>query len=457
MMLQDRLFKAAQENKAAWDLYVETLPPQKRPPAEVRNLSRSPFLGLLIKFFRSTYADNISGVGSLRDLIGQARGGGNGPEVPEEEDFDMEGETPEVSADDILKILGTEVEEKEAEAGKVEQAPAKKKESVKVGPLVVGMSEEQVKALVEAQAKKLFDDYMAKHNPPQVISLVFDDFETKVEGVIPDWLPVAAKYAKLRLPQYWFGPTGAGKTHMAAVLAKLMKLPFYVLSCSPGTPEEAFTAYLLPVGENGKWGNVLGTFAKAFSEGGLCLLDELDRAERTVLMVIQTALANGYLYLPQMLGDKRLEQHKDFVFVGAGNTAGHGADRKYTAAEQLDWASKDRWRACMIDVDYDEKVERKLCQSMGVPEIANIGHSLRSRCRFEIDKTTGKRTPRQGWDRDVSTRNILNWAKMVGSKLFTQEEALYGFFVDWSDKELGMINVVRKERGGKEPGRIIIG
>ena len=465
-MLQQKLFEVALANPDSWKCYIETLPNSKRPPAEVRDLSRPAFVGMLINFINHSAADGIIGIHELRSDIalrkGEVKKEERTPEMPmpkpkkkpEPEDI-----VPEVTPDDILEILNLDTPDNEGiDVGKVE--PGEKKEVVigdeVIAPAPGGLTKEQVIALVKPLIVMETKRAVEEANPPQRISLVYEDFEVKTEGIIPQWLPTAAKYAKLRLPQYWYGPTGAGKTHMAAVLAKLMRLEFYVLSCSPGTPEEAFTAYLLPVGENGKWGNVMGTFAKAFSEGGLCLLDELDRAERTVLMVIQTALANGYLYLPQLLGDKRLEQHKDFVFVGAGNTAGHGADRKYTAAEQLDWASKDRWRCQTIEVDYDENVEKKLCEGMNAPEVAVIGHTLRARCRYEIDKINGKRTPRQGWDRDVSTRNILNWAKQVGSKLFTVEEALYGFFVDWTDKELGMINVVRHKREGKETGRIIV-
>ena len=102
-------------------------------------------------------------------------------------------------------------------------------------------------------------------------------------------------------------------------------------------------------------GNFVETpFYKAWTNGGVYLFDEMDASDATVILNINSALANGYYEFP--IGLKK--KHKDFYILGAGNTLGNGGDRIYTAREELDASTIDRF--AVVPFGYDEKLEREL-------------------------------------------------------------------------------------------------
>ncbi len=72
------------------------------------------------------------------------------------------------------------------------------------------------------------------------------------------------------------------------------------------------------------------------------------------LLAFNAALANGHADFP----DGAINRHENFVCMAAANTFGRGADRVYVGRNQLDGASLDRF--CVINIDYDEKLERAL-------------------------------------------------------------------------------------------------
>lgn len=145
-----------------------------------------------------------------------------------------------------------------------------------------------------------------------------------------------------RLNVMLVGPTGTGKSFACKQLAEIMGLPFYFQS-------QASEEYAL-VGYERVNGSMKYTpFVQAFRDGGVCLLDELDRYSPKALTALNAALANGRMTLDN---GEVINRHPDFVCVGAANTTGFGATHDFTAAEKLDLSTISRfsvrldWRVC---------------------------------------------------------------------------------------------------------------
>ena len=97
-------------------------------------------------------------------------------------------------------------------------------------------------------------------------------------------------------------------------------------------------------------------FYKAFKNGGLFFLDEMDASIPEVLVLLNAAIANGYFEFP----NGKITAHEDFRVVAAGNTVGSGADEAYTGRMVLDQATLDRF--AIIEFGYDLKIELALAK-----------------------------------------------------------------------------------------------
>jgi len=156
---------------------------------------------------------------------------------------------------------------------------------------------------------------------------------------------------------YCFGPAGTGKTELGKQLAEALDLNFYFTSKI--SAEHHFQGF---VDGGGKYHET--PFFKAFTRGGLFLFDEMDASNPNVLTRLNAALANRRCDFPNGI----FEAHKDFVCLGAGNTALGGASREYNARQQQDSALVDRF--LFVPVGYDEKLERNLAATYSTGKAA---------------------------------------------------------------------------------------
>jgi MoxR-like ATPase len=157
------------------------------------------------------------------------------------------------------------------------------------------------------------------------------------------------------------GPAGCGKTHLAEQVAKALGRPFGALSLTAGITESALTGRLLPTGDGGRFEYVESPFVRLYGGGGVFLFDELDAADPNMLLVVNSALANGHMEVEQRAASDlptRVDRHADTIMLGAANTYGTGADAKYVGRGVLDAASLDRWY--IVEMDYDRAYEARL-------------------------------------------------------------------------------------------------
>lgn len=149
------------------------------------------------------------------------------------------------------------------------------------------------------------------------------------------------------IPVFLSGPAGCGKNVMCKQVADALGLEFYFSNAV--TQEYKITGF---IDANGHYQDT--QFHQAFVNGGVFMLDEIDASTPEVLVLLNAAIANGYFDFPT----GRVEAHKDFRIIAAGNTYGTGADAEYTGRFQLDASSLDRF--CIVNVTYDRKIEEAI-------------------------------------------------------------------------------------------------
>lgn len=230
--------------------------------------------------------------------------------------------------------------------------------------------EEQKKA-AEAAAAAAEAERRAKENGKNVLVLA-DGSTVEFSGVAhSELLPVLnllslrdEKGGRIVRAVYLHGPAGTGKSTLAAQVAEALGLPLYC--CASVQMAYDITGFV------DASGRVVDTaFSSAAINGGVCLGDELDAFDPVALTAVNGVLANGVI--SRLGGSEAIKIHKDFVFIGTGNTIGRGADSEYTGRNCLDAATLDRFafRYC----DYDEKIELKLAG--GDSELVKFIHEIR--------------------------------------------------------------------------------
>lgn len=167
------------------------------------------------------------------------------------------------------------------------------------------------------------------------------------------------------IPVYMAGPAGAGKNVIAKQVADGLGLDFYFTNAV--TQEFKLTGF---IDANGHYQET--QFYKAFKNGGLFFLDELDASIPEVLIILNAAIANRYFDFP----NGKIEAHPNFRVIAAGNTVGTGADSSYTGRFCLDAASLDRY--ALIDIDYSSKIEESVTNNN--TELMNFAHEFRKIC-----------------------------------------------------------------------------
>lgn len=175
----------------------------------------------------------------------------------------------------------------------------------------------------------------------------------------------------LDIPVYLAGPAGSGKNHTLEQIAKDIGLDFYFTNSVQ--QEYKLTGF---IDAGGKYHDT--EFYKAFTNGGLFFLDEMDASIPEVLVLLNAAIANKYFEFPT----GKVTAHADFRVVAAGNTVGSGADAEYTGRMVLDQATLDRF--AIIHFDYDKKIELHLAN--GDTALVRFIQELRARA-----KSTGVR------------------------------------------------------------------
>jgi MoxR-like ATPase len=218
------------------------------------------------------------------------------------------------------------------------------------------------------------------------------------------------------------GPAGSGKTTLGEQIAESLKLPFKFISCSAGMSEAHLLGRMVFDGTY-----VPSDFVRVYENGGVFLFDEIDAADSNTLLVINSALANGYLSVPNRKDNPTANRHKDCIVIVSGNSWGNGS-MEYQGRGYLDAAFLDRFCCSKVEVDYDRDLEADI--SSEYPEVAEQFWTIRDQVKANKLR------------RVVSTRAIISGVRQIkaGRNI---NDVLRVFTKDWSneEKQKAQINV----------------
>ena len=220
------------------------------------------------------------------------------------------------------------------------------------------------------------------------IITVVDGKRSELKGVQHEAFETVLKFVANEEPVMLVGPAGSGKNELCKQVAEALGLDFYFTNAV--TQEYKITGF---TDANGRYQET--QFYKAFKDGGLFMLDEMDASIPEVLVILNSAIANGYFDFPAPIGF--VKAHPNFRVIAAGNTLGHGADYEYVGRNQLDGASLDRF--ALVEVGYSKTIEDYM--ALGDRELADFCRDYR-----EAAKKAGLKII-------VSYRAIKRLAKMV--------------------------------------------
>jgi hypothetical protein len=214
----------------------------------------------------------------------------------------------------------------------------------------------QVQRIVDERTADLIESAIAQVKewlkPVQVLEVRLPDSVQRVEGAHPK-LADAVQLLQVCNAVYIYGPPGAGKTFAAEQIAKVLNarlVPFQAGKLSTESIIRSFTD------ANGKAQDT--AFMDAYSEDNtLIFLDEFDRWPTHLQVLLNTALANGYLQSRQ----GRIDRGKNFI-LAAGNTNLRGRDEYFPEAQASEFSTLDRF-AC-LNWPYDEAHEDSIAESI---------------------------------------------------------------------------------------------
>ena len=218
-------------------------------------------------------------------------------------------------------------------------------------------------AVIEIVKREL--DKRANH--VQHIQVASPNGTANMTGVFAENFEYLVNIVSAGKPLYMYGPAGSGKSYTAKQIAEALGLDYYE------TSQAMFAHDLKGYGDAG--GNYVATpFYKAFVNGGLFFLDEVDASAPEALVVLNNAIANRRFDFP-VVG--MVAAHQNFRVVAAGNTRMTGATMAYSARQMQDTSFKNRFFFEVMG--YDKHIELELAG--GDKDIVEFAHDLRKAAR----------------------------------------------------------------------------
>ena len=291
------------------------------------------------------------------------------PEIPEESDdepqLDKEPENAPESEPQPEEVQPEEVQPEEVQPEEVPQPQPNPMDPF-------AMLVKQVTDAVLGQIKPMLEDVaknQTSNKVEHVHTIKVNDMTTKIEGLTHPKFERVLKYVANHHNVYLYGPAGSGKNVICEQVAKALGVPFYYQNTI--ITKFDVTGYKNAAGEFEET-----EFYKAWTQGGVFMLDEADNACAEALVTLNAALANGYYSFP---GIGRVECSPNFYCVAAGNTNGQGATDEYCGRYKMDESSRDRF--AFVDIDYNPEIEEGICN--GHADVLDFVRELRGICKTQ--------------------------------------------------------------------------
>lgn len=206
------------------------------------------------------------------------------------------------------------------------------------------------------------------------------------------------------------GHTGTGKTELVMYLADKLNLPLHIVKVHGRMqPQDLEGSYSLRASD-GVATTVaeFGPAAKAYSEGGILLLDEVDKASGELTSAMHL-LVEGKPW-PLEMFKQTLVKHNQCYVMGTANTFGGGHDYRYISSNQLDQAFLSRF--AWLQTQYPDVIQESKILERGFPKLPVPVRSLTIKVANALrDAALGP--DRQGVDDGIgaifSTRVLTAW------------------------------------------------
>lgn len=264
-----------------------------------------------------------------------------------------------------------------------EQAPL---DELAVRDIVRDMLAEDEPALRGVVASAIAEALAAGGGRPVVKLTVGDKPETTLPDSRHEMLEEALCVLTCPERMLWLvGPTGTGKTYMAKQLADALGVRYFEQACY-GASESALVGYATATGDYIATPVVAAVdyTNEEGSKGALLCLDEMDGADESALLALNSLLGGDGVATPRRAGKGHTHRGAAPLYIVAtANTEGSGyGTREYNARTKIDDATRDRLVRFRVWVDYDEALERAYVAATGLPAaVADALWDIRARVR----------------------------------------------------------------------------
>lgn len=286
----------------------------------------------------------------------------------------------------------------------------------KAGGTTTGVSLEDVAVLIDRSLEAVRDDYKTRFassgdalqlamttlsaaivdSKPKIVHVTVPPKPTKVvTGAAHERFPTVLKALMAGENVWMTGMAGVGKTHIGMQCAESLGVPFEGESFCGQSSKADMKGFKTA---SGVYESV--AFRNMFENGGVYLLDEVDGANPNILLVLNSALSNGYIGFP----DKKVKRHENFYALAAANTWGNGATSTYVGRQVIDESTLDRFS--MVHIQLDEKLESDITHMTGL-ESSKCVNWLR------IVRAVRKNVESNGLKVSVSPRASVSGARLL--------------------------------------------
>jgi len=250
---------------------------------------------------------------------------------------------------------------------------------------------------------------------PQIVKFEYRGKMSTPKGLIHKDAKKVAKLVTTCKYMFMAGPTGSGKSVMFRSVAEIISYKFYDMSLGPSSDETSFFGYC------GATGDYYATMLRKCldycndnpKKGAVFCFDEIDAGSAEALVSLNGVLGNQSVTFPD---GNEVKIPDNFIAVATANTFGTGATMEYCGRSMIDSATMNRF-GTRLWVDYDKQLERDIvAQSHGVHEEVDRWVDHCNHCRQICMDNKFKVV--------ISTRNIVEGAKLVASNEWTIQEAM---------------------------------
>lgn len=209
---------------------------------------------------------------------------------------------------------------------------------------------------VEGQIKELLGEVAKSASKVLTVKLEGSEGEGKKIPLVHKQFETLLNVAKIKgINVLLTGGAGLSKSTAVEQVADAFNLDLASISFSNQTTKTDLIGF---VDANGIYRK--SSFVDAFEKGKIFLADEMDACSANVLVLLNSAISNGFIETPD---NKIIRVHDNFRFIATANTNLRGAKNGFSARNKLDSATIDRF--AVIEWELDEELEQKLTNNDG--------------------------------------------------------------------------------------------